>query len=125
MILTQNNFGIYLRYLRKDKDLTVRKLGKLSGISPSYITNVENGKRGTPSPAILKKIAEPLGISYDKLLECAGYWEGLKHDTLLTLDLLDLLRTEPLLYHGHILTIEDKQRISLMLNALFPNYQKS
>jgi len=78
-ISSEVTFGQYLRTLRKNKGLTVRKLEELSGVSASYVTNVENGKRGIPSPDILQKVAEPLGVEYEELMEKAGYLHDLFH----------------------------------------------
>ena len=77
-----SEFGGYLKKLREFKGLTVRKLEELSGVSSSYITNVENGKRSAPSPDILKKLAEPLGVSYAELMVKAGHvsYEDWFHD---------------------------------------------
>ncbi|NMO97450.1 helix-turn-helix domain-containing protein [Paenibacillus lemnae] len=66
-------FGSYLRELRKNANLTMRKLDSLSGVSHSYISQLERGERGIPSPDILKKLADPLNISYMDLLHKAGH----------------------------------------------------
>lgn len=68
-------FGKYLRGLREKANLTMRKLDALSGVSHSYISQIERGERGIPSPEILRKLAEPLGVSYPLLLKEAGYLE--------------------------------------------------
>jgi transcriptional regulator with XRE-family HTH domain len=34
---------------------------------------METGKRGIPTPDVLKKIHEPLGVEYDELMQRAGY----------------------------------------------------
>lgn len=65
--------GAYLKQLRLDKNLTIRQLEKKSGVSNAYISQLENGKRGLPTPDVLKKLHEPLGVGYDELMEKAGY----------------------------------------------------
>jgi SOS-response transcriptional repressor LexA len=69
-------FGGFLKMMRKRQRLTVRELEDLSGVSHSYLTQLENGKRGVPSPEILKKLAEPLSINYDELMFKAGYLDS-------------------------------------------------
>lgn len=69
----EEEFRFYIRKLRKEKGLTLRELSDLSGVSQSYITNVENGKRSIPSPEILKKMAAPLGVSPLDLMFKAGH----------------------------------------------------
>ncbi|MEH7093979.1 transcriptional repressor LexA [Neobacillus vireti] len=66
-------FGDYLRKLRNEKGLSIRQLEKLSGVSNAYISQMETGKRGIPTPDVLKKIQEPLGVEYDELMQKAGY----------------------------------------------------
>lgn len=66
-------FGKYIQELRKHKRLSIRELQKKTGVSIAYLSQIENGKRGLPSPDILMKLHEPLGVSYDELMEKAGY----------------------------------------------------
>ncbi|MGM7720574.1 helix-turn-helix domain-containing protein [Metabacillus sp. Hm71] len=77
-------FGKYLRQIRRESGLTLRGLENLSGVTNAYLSQIENGKRGIPSPDILKKIHEPLDIDYYELMQKAGYiandekWSKLK-----------------------------------------------
>lgn len=73
MIKVPQKLGAYLKQLRLDKNLTIRQLEKKSGVSNAYISQLENGKRGLPTPDVLKKLHEPLGVGYDELMEKAGY----------------------------------------------------
>jgi len=66
-------FGGYLKTLRKRKNLTVRELAEKTDVSHSYLTQIENGKRGVPSHEILTRLAKPLGVSVDELMIQAGY----------------------------------------------------
>jgi|SRR5699024_1080182 len=69
------NFGEYIKEQRLSKNLTIRQLELYSGVSNSYLSQLENGKRGIPSPAIIKKLAAGLKIPNQKLLKQAGYVE--------------------------------------------------
>jgi SOS regulatory protein LexA len=89
-------FGAYLKKLRKEKGLTIRQLEEKSGVSNAYLSQLENGKRGLPSPDILKKIHEPLEVGYDELMEKAGYISAetrmdLLPETISTMDSFDAL----------------------------------
>ncbi|WP_084413464.1 helix-turn-helix domain-containing protein [Desulfovirgula thermocuniculi] len=66
-------FGRYLQHLRKKRGLTIRQVELASGVSNSYLSQIENGKRGIPSPEILKKLAPVLHVSYKELMVKAGY----------------------------------------------------
>lgn len=68
-------FGLYLRNLRKENNLSIRQLAERSNVSNAYLSQVENGKRSSPSPEILKKLSEHLNVSYDELMNKAGYIE--------------------------------------------------
>ncbi|KHL95362.1 hypothetical protein QW71_12910 [Paenibacillus sp. IHB B 3415] len=152
--MNHNEFGIFLKKQRTFKSYTVRQLAELADISPSYITNLENGKRDLPSPEVLKKLSEPLDVSFQKLMVIAGHvkyedWftnkvTGEEYDELFVSDMLgfpsreeyleELLNTRAELthllnhkeptYNGHMLTQEDRQRVLDMLKALFPEYQQ-
>lgn len=67
------NFGKFLRKLRKERGLTIRQVETYSGVSNAYLSQVETGKRGIPSPEILEKLAPVLKVSYELLMEKAGY----------------------------------------------------
>ncbi|WP_051758464.1 helix-turn-helix domain-containing protein [Rossellomorea vietnamensis] len=71
--MNPEEFGLFLRQLRKERDMTVRRLAELSNVSQSYITNLENNKRGIPSPDVLKKLSGPLQLKYSELMYRAGH----------------------------------------------------
>ncbi|WP_346206781.1 helix-turn-helix transcriptional regulator [Caldifermentibacillus hisashii] len=68
-------FGKYIKELRAKRELTIRQLEIYSGVSNSYLSQLENGKRGIPSPEILKKLSKGLKVPYDELMIKAGYLE--------------------------------------------------
>lgn len=71
--LKAKEFGSYIRDLRKARKLTIRQLELYSEVSNSYLSQLENGKKGIPSPTILKKLSDPLGVAYEELMSKAGY----------------------------------------------------
>lgn len=71
----QPQFGKYLQQLRQSKDLSIRQLSHSSKVSHSYLSQIESGERGTPSPDVLSKLARPLGTPYEELMKAAGYIE--------------------------------------------------
>jgi transcriptional regulator with XRE-family HTH domain len=60
-------FGLKLRQLRQDKRLLLSDLSKLAGISISYLTEIEQGKK-FPKTEKIASLAEALGVSYDWLI---------------------------------------------------------
>ncbi|ASB87308.1 helix-turn-helix domain-containing protein [Bacillus sonorensis] len=67
------HFGDHLRQLRERKKLTVNQLAMYSGVSSAGISRIENGKRGVPKPATIRKLANALKIPYEELMASAGY----------------------------------------------------
>lgn len=66
------SIGEFIKFRRKEKGLTLVDLQEASGVSNSYLSQIENGKF-KPSSDILKKLATPLEISYYELMFKAGY----------------------------------------------------
>lgn len=55
-----------LRRRRRDKGWTVRDLAQAAGISPSYVSLIENGHK-SPDPAITERIGRALGLDRELL----------------------------------------------------------
>lgn len=68
-------FGAYIKELRNKAGLSQRKLEELSGISNAEISRIETGDRIKPSPLSIKALAPHLGVSYEELMQKAGYIE--------------------------------------------------
>ena len=66
-------FGKYIRDLRITVGLTQREVERVSGVSNSYLSQLESGQRAIPSPDILRKLAPALKTPYEELLVAAGY----------------------------------------------------
>jgi HTH-type transcriptional regulator, competence development regulator len=140
--------GEYLRKQRKKKGLTLVELSEKSGVSQPYLSQIENGKGGIPSPEILFKLTKPLGLTHAHLMIKAGhiqlgpfdheddiletdyeaemrekeYQESIakiKEMAALKKDLSYFLQQPDITYHGHPLTDQDKQLITAYLEALF------
>ncbi len=69
----ERDFGEVLRELREKRGLTVNQLGMYSEVSPALISKIENGKRGTPKPETIRKLAKGLKFDYDELMVLAGH----------------------------------------------------
>jgi transcriptional regulator with XRE-family HTH domain len=69
-------FSAFLREARRAKGLSIRRLAEVAGVSNAYLSQVETGARGVPSPRILKRLARPLCVTTARLLEVAGYLPG-------------------------------------------------
>lgn len=76
-------FGMKLRGLRLDKGLSLKELSKKTGLSPSYLNEIEKGKKYPKSEKILL-LAEALNETYEDLISLE-----LKKDLQLVQNLLD------------------------------------
>ncbi len=50
-----------IKEMRNKLGYSVYKLSEITGLTPSYISNLENGNRTNPSKVAMEKIAESLG----------------------------------------------------------------
>ncbi|MFT7352526.1 MAG: transcriptional regulator with XRE-family HTH domain, partial [Flavobacterium sp.] len=60
-------FGLKLKQIRNEKSLSLFGLSKLSGLSKSYLNEIENGKK-YPKPDKIAILSEKLDISYDQMV---------------------------------------------------------
>ncbi len=62
--------GENLKRIRKTKKMTLKQLEEITGITNSYISAIENGRKKNPSTEILEKLAKALNVNvvdfYDK-----------------------------------------------------------
>ncbi len=63
-----DNLGERLRDIRIKSGLTLRELARQANVSPSFISQIENGK-SQPSVATLYSFSRLLGVSVDELFE--------------------------------------------------------
>ncbi len=63
------NIGKRIAYFRTTKGLTVNKLANLSGISQSYLRDIELGKNCNPSVDILDCLCTTLGITLQEFFD--------------------------------------------------------
>lgn len=72
---TDRTLGPYLASLRTAKGLTLREVEDATGkeVSNAYLSQLEHGRIARPSPNILYSLAQVYGVSYESLMERAGY----------------------------------------------------
>ncbi len=85
------DIGETLRGLRKRKGLSQKKLAELTNISPTYISQIENGKRN-PTIEIFEVIGKVLNVPFPII----SFW-SLDIDSIPKEKRKDYLRIEPAL----------------------------
>lgn len=122
-------FGEYLKTKREEKNLSMNKLGELSGVSAMYISHLESGKRDRPSPEIIGRLAKGLEESYENLMTAAGYFDpfdiimenevedkrwALSQKEQISLDYL-LDSNQSIFFQDRLLTTEEKAKIKSLI----------
>ena len=71
----QLTLGQYLASIRTDRGLSQREVEKATNkvVSNAYLSQIENDQIKKPSPNILHALAELYAISYENLMERAGF----------------------------------------------------
>lgn len=85
--------GVKLKQFRTARELSLTQLAKASGVSVSYLTEIEKAKK-FPKPEKLSAIANVLGVSYDELTSLELDHRLSPLATLLNSDILDELPLE-------------------------------
>ena len=71
-MLSKEEFGKYLKSIRDNKEISLREVNKLTGVSYTHLNMIENGKRNV-TPALLRNLANLYNVDYLDLYEKAGY----------------------------------------------------
>ena len=61
------NFGEFIKVKRLAKGINLRKLAELTGFAPGYLSDIEQGKRNSPTPEKLAKIIEVLALTEEDI----------------------------------------------------------
>lgn len=67
----RTHFGMALKRMRMERELSVRDLARLVGLTPGYISNVENGHDRVPTEARVRQLAEVLGADARRWVDLA------------------------------------------------------
>jgi transcriptional regulator with XRE-family HTH domain len=62
-----------LREARQARGLSLEAAARPAKISAPYLLKLERAQVSSPSPRVLARLASPLGLSYLRLMELAGY----------------------------------------------------
>ena len=72
-------FGSFITGLRIEKNIALRRMAELLDISPSYLSDIEKGKRNPPSLDKITQISKILNLStadFHKALDLASEARG-------------------------------------------------
>ncbi len=77
---SKRTLGQYLASIRVDRNMSLRDVEEATNkqVSNAYLSQIENNKIKKPSPNILHALAELYAISFENLMDMAGYISGTK-----------------------------------------------
>lgn len=65
--MDKERFGIYLRKLRTDRNLTLTGLANLIGITPYYISHMESGNKTNPDIKIIYNMFKAMKLNKEEI----------------------------------------------------------
>ena len=72
MVSGKEKFGEFVRRQRETKEIGLREMAKMIGVSPTYLSKMERDEFPPPAEDKVRKIAEIIGCDVDELLARAG-----------------------------------------------------
>ena len=72
MMAGRKGFGALVRREREAREIGLREMAKMIGVSPTYLSKIERGEFDPPAEDKVRKIAEIIGCDADELLARAG-----------------------------------------------------
>ena len=82
----KEKFGAFIRREREAREMGLREMAKMIGVSPTYLSKVERDEFSPPAEDKVRKIAEIIACDTDELLARAGRVSS---------DLSDIIKRHP------------------------------
>ena len=106
--MSDEKFGAFIRARREAKEIGLREMAKMIGVSPTYMSKVERDEFSPPAEDKVRLIAEVIDCDVDELLARAGKVAS---------DLSEIIKRNPvelaaLLRTTNGLSADDIQRIA-------------
>src|SRR5208282_2146430 len=105
--MSEQRFGAFIRREREGKEIGLREMAKMIGVSPTYLSKIERDEFPPPAEDRVRAIAQVIGCDADDLLARAGRVSS---------DITDIIKRHPvelaaLLRTTEGLTTEDITRL--------------
>lgn len=104
--------------------LSIESVANACRVSESYIRELMHEPKQLPGTTTLYKLADLLGVTPDYLGGFTHDPQGVSPDTPKPKELKEFLKTQSVMYDGIPLTDEDKEKIDMVLQALFLDAKK-
>lgn len=76
---------------RQDRGYSLHQASYKTGVSHSFISQLERGLRPTPIPDVLRKIAKGYNLNYELLMQKAGYLDEVRNNQESSYDPYEML----------------------------------
>ncbi len=116
------DFGDKIRYIRETRGLSTTEVATLSGLSQSFISDIENKRRQSPTIKTVQKLAKALGTSVSYLVD-EDIVTPFEVFGDLPADLRELMLSDEVLpYMKIIKTLKDERIPPLIAEKLYKDY---
>lgn len=112
----EDDFGAWIKELRKAKGYSLKDLENASGVTASYIHRIESGSRKTPSVPVAEKLAIGLGVSPDEFLRTLNLVPHNNEDR--NIALTELIAKSKFTINEEQVSIEQKNSLLNILNLI-------
>ncbi len=87
----KKSFGAFLNEKRTQNKITLRTFSHMIGISPEYLSKIENGLRAAPNNVVVRKIAQVLLLDCEEQEKLFDLAASSKTYPALALDLVEYI----------------------------------
>lgn len=114
----EDDFGTWIRQLRKNKGYSLKDLEDASGVTASYIHRIETGSRKTPSIPVIEKLALGLGVNPEEFLKKLNLTNTKTEKKEMLTGLAETIAINSFTINGKKATKEQKEQIINLFNAI-------
>ena len=115
--VVENDFGIWMKQLRKAKGYSLKDLENASGVTASYIHRLESGSRKTPSIPVVENLAVALGIQEDEFFKKLGLMSSSEKNSE-PVPFIELISLNNFMINGKVVNHEQKDCLIDLFNCI-------
>ncbi|MBQ9314011.1 MAG: helix-turn-helix transcriptional regulator [Clostridia bacterium] len=106
----KKEFGIFILNKRLEHNYTLREFSRMIGISPEYLSKIENGLRSAPNEDVLNKISNKLVLDVEEKEQLYDLAAQSKPNLSLASDLIEYIQENEMLHK--VLRITKRYKLS-------------
>lgn len=94
----KKEFGIFILNKRLEHNYTLREFSRMIGISPEYLSKIENGLRSAPNEDVLNEISNKLVLDVEEKEQLYDLAAQSKPNLSLASDLIEYIQENEMLH---------------------------